>query len=289
VERVLDLLGSPLLSILQSSSEGIAIVEATSARVIYANPTLCEWLEARSETGDSLILGDILEVSDNAPDGGIAAISALAQSQRATTCARLLRRGLTPIPVEIRVCRLVGESESLYGVLISAEKTGSAGGDDWDVRRRDPLTGLRDRAFLLSRLAELVASERAADRKFAVLFIDLDNFKQVNDSFGHLVGDNVLREVAQRLTSCMRAHDHIVRFGGDEFVVLAEHLATPDDIDAIIERIHRVLESPIELPEGSIVLTLSIGVAEGSANYRSPDEILVSADRAMYSAKRSAR
>jgi diguanylate cyclase (GGDEF)-like protein len=109
----------------------------------------------------------------------------------------------------------------------------------------------------------------------------------VNDAFGHLVGDSVLQEVARRLTSCVRARDHVVRYGGDEFVVLAEQLATADDIDGIIDRIHRMLANPIDLPEGTIVLTLSIGVAQASAEYRSPNEVLAAADRAMYASKRS--
>jgi diguanylate cyclase (GGDEF)-like protein len=120
------------------------------------------------------------------------------------------------------------------------------------------------------------------------LFVDLDNFKQVNDAYGHLVGDSVLREVARRLTSCVRAHDHVVRFGGDEFVVLAEQLTSTRDIESIVDRIHRTLETPIELPQGPIVLTLSIGVSE-AADYSSPEEILAAADRAMYASKHASR
>jgi diguanylate cyclase (GGDEF)-like protein len=190
-------------------------------------------------------------------------------------------------PVEVRVCRIAHEDKGLYGVVLAAVDATPAGAQDGKLMRHDPLTGLHDRDFLSARLAELLGPRRTADNRFAVLFVDLDNFKQVNDEYGHLVGDSVLREVAQRLKNCVRADDHVVRFGGDEFVVLAEQLSTPSDIDSIVRRLHGVLKSPIVLPQGAINLTLSIGVSEASADCHSADDVLAAADRAMYAAKRS--
>ena len=154
------------------------------------------------------------------------------------------------------------------------------------LEHRDPLTGLHDRAFLMSRLSELLAGDRSADRQFALMFVDLDNFKDVNDSHGHLLGDRVLCEAAQRLCSCVREGDHVVRFGGDEFILLVEHMSAPTDIDLITSRIQMVLTEPIALPDDEITLTVSIGVAEATPDHRTPNDLLNEADQAMYASKR---
>jgi diguanylate cyclase (GGDEF)-like protein len=151
--------------------------------------------------------------------------------------------------------------------------------------RRDPLTGLHDRAFLLARLQALLQGERPADHHFAVLFVDLDNFKQINDFYGHLVGDGVLVEVARHLSHCVREEDYVVRFGGDEFVVLIEGIADKRDIQPVIDRIHDALEEPIALPAGEFRLSVSIGAAEASPEFQSPEALLAAADRAMYASK----
>jgi diguanylate cyclase (GGDEF)-like protein len=268
---------------LECASDAIAIVTATSARVVYANPTFREWLADPAVPESEIFIHDVLRLED-AQKSAIEAICALADASAASADGVLDPLGKTPKPVRVRVCRMHAEGEELFGVLMSPIDEQSAVSADWDSWRHDPLTGLRDRTFLLSRLGALLQGDRADDLQFAVLFVDLDNFKQVNDAYGHLVGDSVLREVARRLTSCVRAHDHVVRFGGDEFVVLAEQLTSARDIESIVDRIHRILETPIELPQGPIVLTLSIGVAE-AADYHSPEEILAAADRAMYASK----
>jgi diguanylate cyclase (GGDEF)-like protein len=151
--------------------------------------------------------------------------------------------------------------------------------------RYDPLTGLPDREFLLSRLSALLSGGRAALQHFAILFVDLDNFKQVNDAHGHLVGDHVLREAARRMSHCVREGDYVVRFGGDEFVVLIEQIGDWRDIQPVVDRIHATLEEPIALPTGEFRLSVSIGAAEASPEFRTPEEMLAAADRAMYASK----
>jgi diguanylate cyclase (GGDEF)-like protein len=154
--------------------------------------------------------------------------------------------------------------------------------------RVDPLTMLPDRTFLLARLRALLAGDRAADREFAVLFIDLNEFKQVNDRRGHLNGDRVLREVAQRLQRSVRACDHVTRYGGDEFVVLLERVTGKSEVEPVLARIRAALAEPFTLCDECLSLSLSIGVAQSAPSLRSPEEVLEAADRAMYAAKRSA-
>jgi diguanylate cyclase (GGDEF)-like protein len=160
-------------------------------------------------------------------------------------------------------------------------------GNECDSARRDPLTGLPDREFLMARLAILLKGERVADRHFAVVFLDLDNFKQVNDDFGHLIGDNVLREAARRIAGCLRDGDHVVRYGGDEFVALIHGVTTVDDVEPVVGRVHLALSTPIAISDGEVSLSLSAGVALASEAGGSPEELLAAADRAMYAAKRT--
>lgn len=147
----------------------------------------------------------------------------------------------------------------------------------------DPLTGLGNRALFKERLDHAMAGGGRAGT-VAVLVMDLDEFKQVNDTFGHGVGDEVLRAVAARLSSVARATDTVCRLGGDEFLLLAEGLRTPDEAGDIAERVLRSLEDPIPIAGGRLVQRASIGVVicdGGDCN-----ALVDAADRAMYKAKR---
>jgi diguanylate cyclase (GGDEF)-like protein len=153
------------------------------------------------------------------------------------------------------------------------------------ARRHDPLTGLLDRDYIAARLTALLA-DRSAQPAFGVLFIDVNDFKGVNDRFGHIVGDQVIREVAGRLASCMRGADRVVRYGGDEFVVVFERTAVSRDGAELVDRIHSAMAAPVAGPEGDMRLSVSIGAAMATPEMRSPEDLLAAADRAMYAAKR---
>ena len=158
----------------------------------------------------------------------------------------------------------------------------------------DPLTQLPDRRLLqrrLQRAVEYVACR--VDYTFALLFVDLDHFKQVNDSVGHLAGDRLLCAVANRLCSCVRPGDMVARFGGDEFVVLLDHTQGTDAM-RVAERIQTAMNRPVELDDFKMAVTASIGVALSSSNpgvdgHISAEQLIAEADRAMYEAKKRGR
>jgi len=150
----------------------------------------------------------------------------------------------------------------------------------------DPLTGLPNRALFLDRLGQLLAqSRRRSGYSYAVFFMDLDRFKNINDSLGHNVGDRLLIAIAHSLQAFVRHGDTIARLGGDEFAMLANDVNGDPDLSRIAERLLDRLKAPYRVGEHEIFTSASVGIAAGGPHYKHPDEILRDADTAMYRAK----
>jgi diguanylate cyclase (GGDEF)-like protein/PAS domain S-box-containing protein len=162
--------------------------------------------------------------------------------------------------------------------------------DARDRRAHDPLTGLANRTLFVERLRQaLTRGRRQPQVPFAVLFIDLDRFKLVNDSLGHLVGDQLLIAVARRLETCLRPGDAVGRFGGDEFAVLLDPIREASDATRVAERIQSALSSPLDVDGHEVFTSASIGIAFSATGYGDADDILRDADTAMYRAKGSGK
>ena len=157
-----------------------------------------------------------------------------------------------------------------------------------DIATHDTLTGLPNRYLMFDRLNQLLVRAERFATGFAVLFIALDGFKQINDSRGHDVGDLVLREVAERLSQSVRAADTVARIGGDEFVVLLEAIRAGPDTIALAQKIEAAIGAPFSLPGGDATVTVSIGIGVYPDDGRDAEELLKAADVAMYRAKREA-
>ncbi|MGV0106613.1 EAL domain-containing protein [Nostoc sp. DSM 114167] len=151
----------------------------------------------------------------------------------------------------------------------------------------DTLTGLANRVAFMNRLKHAINySKRHSDYLYAVLFIDLDRFKVINDSLGHLNGDQLLLAIASRLQICVRSIDTAARLGGDEFTILLEGIQDVSDAIKVAERIQKELALPFELDGQEVFITASIGIALSSTvDYQHPEELLRDADTAMYRAK----
>ena len=154
----------------------------------------------------------------------------------------------------------------------------------------DSLTGLPNRSMLLRRMGaalEMYAQDHS--RKFAVLFLDLDRFKVINDSVGHMVGDDLLFQAGGRIRTCLKGHDVVARLGGDEFGVLLENVRDADEASQVANRIINELNRPFRLGIKELYTTSSIGIAMAAPHYRRAEELLRDADTAMYRAKAEGR
>jgi diguanylate cyclase (GGDEF)-like protein len=155
-----------------------------------------------------------------------------------------------------------------------------------DVQHRDSLTGLANREAFRSRVSHHVDVQSA---RLALLFIDLDGFKEVNDRWGHVTGDGVLQVIARRLSESVRPGDMVVRYGGDEFLVLVEDVGRRRDLERLARRIQRAVHVPIVIEGHRLVVSASIGMARRSRSTPTIESLVHAADRDMYRAKQSQR
>jgi diguanylate cyclase (GGDEF)-like protein/PAS domain S-box-containing protein len=186
------------------------------------------------------------------------------------------------------VCNNLLDDPKVAGIVLNSRDVTERHQLSEQLRRRafhDPLTGLANRAKFEERLQQALGRAGAA---LAVLFLDVDNFKMVNDSLGHSAGDDVLGEIAHRLRACVRVGDTVARMGGDEFAVLAVGLDASIRAPRIAERILRELAMPLELDGRPITLSASIGIACGGS-VQTAQEILRDSDLALYAAKRAGK
>ena len=151
----------------------------------------------------------------------------------------------------------------------------------------DRLTGLPNRTLFNERLTAAIERCRDSETVAAVLFIDIDEFKSVNDTMGHPAGDVLLKEIADRLRSATRQRDCVARIGGDEFVVVLSDIANPDDVSEVVRKLERVAAEPVRLPGGDMTVTCSIGVALFPNDGSDCETLIRNADTAMYQAKRA--
>jgi diguanylate cyclase (GGDEF)-like protein/PAS domain S-box-containing protein len=174
---------------------------------------------------------------------------------------------------------LIGDDGSIVGTFGVAR--------DVTAQMHDALTGVSNRVALIDRLTQaLVALERRPSQ-LGVLFLDIDNFKHVNDEFGHSAGDRVLIEIGRRLTSVSRRFDTVARYGGDEFAILCTSLNDNRDLRLIARRVLAVISEPVIDGENTHTITTSLGAVITRDPAADPDALLQQADAAMYAAKRA--
>jgi diguanylate cyclase (GGDEF)-like protein/PAS domain S-box-containing protein len=196
------------------------------------------------------------------------------------TYRRVLCRGVAMRGPNRRAIRIAGSLTDTTDRSIAQERLRTAG-------YLDPLTGLCNRMLFVERLGRRLDEFKKgrSTGRFAVLYLDLDRFKLVNDSLGHLVGDDLLIAVSRRLESCVRPGDLVARLGGDEFAILLNGLNDEQQASVVGFRIRDALSAPFSIGGREVFTSASIGIAFGLAHYTNPDEIMRDADTAMYHAK----
>ncbi|MDC0602684.1 EAL domain-containing protein [Aliiglaciecola sp.] len=185
--------------------------------------------------------------------------------------------------------RAKGEIDYLLMIMSDISEQKEAESELRRLANYDGLTDLPNRTLLLDRIKHGIDHAARHRSKMGVFFIDLDRFKQVNDSLGHKAGDELLKVVAQRLTNLLRQDDTVARLGGDEFVVMVEEVKHPDRLSVLAQQLIDVLEAPIQLGNQTVSVSSSIGIAIYPGDAATSEELLRNADLAMYHAKEQGR
>jgi len=277
-------------ALLQNSSDLVLVVDPRQLTVRYATPVIERMLgsEADDVVGTSLL--DLAHPEDrDALAASLRHAADAGEGARATPWRARHGRGGW-IDVEA-ICLDLADDASVRGTVVTVRDVGERNTLEERLRHQafhDPLTGLPNRALFEDRVRHAVARARRHGRGLAVLFVDLDDFKTVNDSLGHAAGDDLLRLVAQRLDDRSRAADTVARLGGDEFAVLVEDPEGIGKAEEVAVRMHSALDQPFDISGHEIFVRSSIGIALADQGANS-EELLRNADIAMYAAKASGK
>jgi diguanylate cyclase (GGDEF)-like protein/PAS domain S-box-containing protein len=271
-----------LAKFMQASAEGIAFHR--DGIVTDANPPLCEMLgytlaELRGRRAADFVAADQRAHVQGVLDAG----------QDVSYESAVIRKDGKRIPVELIGRTLAYGNEKLrMSVVRDLRDRHAAQARIHHLAHHDALTGLPNRMSFMERLARQIEQARSAGKSLALLFVDLDHFKRVNDSLGHLIGDQLLQTVAARISASLRAGDVVARFGGDEFIVLLDD-ASRDDVGQVAHKLLRAIELPVEAEGRDLSVTPSVGIAMFPHDGATPTELIKNADTAMYIAKSRGR
>ncbi len=277
-------------ALLRNSSDLVVVVDPQSLTIRYATPAVERMLGYEHEDVTGSTLADLTHPDDR--DMLADAISAVRSSPdgHETERWRALHHEGGSVDVEASWLDLT-DDPSVQGLVVTIRDVGERTSLEGKLRHQafhDPLTSLPNRSLFEDRVRHAVARTRRHGRGTAVLFVDLDDFKTVNDSLGHAAGDELLRQVAERLDAWVRSSDTVARLGGDEFAVLVEQAEGPDEASDIAARIHESLRRPFTVDGHELFVGASVGIAPADSGATS-EELMRNADTAMYAAKGSGK
>lgn len=272
-----------LAKFMQASVEGILFHK--NGCITDANDPLCALV--------GYPLDDILgrHIFDFVPADQVSKIGGVMEAGEETSYESfLVHRDGRRIPVELIVRSIERHGERLrMGIVRDIRDRHAAQEHIRHLAHNDPLTGLPNRLSLMEHLGHMIAAARRDDSQVALLFIDLDHFKRVNDSLGHLVGDTLLQTIARRITESLRGTDVVARFGGDEFIVLLPRTLQRMDVEEVAHKLLGRIEVPVNADGRLISVTPSIGISMFPHDGETADDLIKHADTAMYLAKSRGR
>ena len=272
-----------LAKFMQASAEGIVFHK--DGLVTDANPPLLDLI------GFTLpeILGRHV-LSFIAPEHVARVLAVMSAGQETTYELEIVHKDGSLVPVEFIVRTMLRNGERIRMTVVrDMRDRHAAQARILHLALHVLLTGLPNRGAFMERLDQLMATARDNEGRLALLFVDLDHFKRVNDSLGHLVGDTLLKTVAARITECLRASDLVARFGGDEFMVLLPIAQQREDAEEVAHKLLRAIAAPLEVEGQSISVSPSIGIAFFPDDGDDPATLIKHADTAMYVAKSRGR
>ncbi len=278
-------------AIIEQAQDGLLIADARTGEIVDANPAVQQQLGFALEELRGRSILSVLRGPNDSQDPVIATLARVEPS-RGIELVQWLKDGrqmdveVSCVPIESSDQRLVSylmrdlsERKKVQSQLLANQQRLDK------LANHDHLTGLPNRWFLQAHLPEAIARCQDTGQMIAVLFLDLDRFKHINDSRGHEVGDKLLQEIAKRVRAAVRPADIVVRMGGDEFVVVLHKVNSPDEVGIAATRINDVLSAPVMIDGRALVATVSIGVSLFPRDGATMGELLKHSDTAMYQAK----
>lgn len=278
-------------AIIEQAQDGLLIADARTGEIVDANPAVQQQLGFTLEELRGRSVLSVLRGPNDSQDPVIATLARVEPS-RGIELVQWLKDGrqmdveVSCVPVESSDRRLVSYLMRDLSERKKAQTQLLANQQRLDkLANHDTLTGLPNRLFLQAHLPEAIGRAQESGTMIAVLFLDLDRFKHINDSRGHEVGDKLLQEIAKRVRAAVRPADIVVRMGGDEFVVVLHKVNAPDEVAIAATRINEVLSAPVMVDSRALVVTVSIGVSLFPRDGATMGELLKHSDTAMYQAK----
>ena len=280
---------------LNSIGDGVISTDK-AGRVTYLNPVAEAMTGWSREEASGRMLSDVFHVidgdtRDRVPDPMELAI----QQDKIVGLAHnavLIRRNGIESPIEDSVAPIHDRNAEIIGAVIVFRDVSKARANVRSLSHRaqhDVLTDLPNRMLLNDRLAQAIALARRRGTRVAVLFLDVDRFKDINDSLGHAIGDQLLQEVGRRLTAAVRRSDTVSRLGGDEFVVVLSEVEHPQNAAQQADKIRTALSAPHAIARQDLAISVSIGISIFPDDALDAETLLSCADTAMYDAKGSGR
>jgi diguanylate cyclase (GGDEF)-like protein/PAS domain S-box-containing protein len=280
---------------LDSIGDGVVSTDR-DGRVVYLNRAAERMTQWSCQEACGRLLGEVLVLVDGgtrqpAPDPVEAALQRSATVGLPGDCM-LLRRDGTECAIEDSVAAIIGQDGLVTGVVMVFRDVTEARSRALKLSHRaehDFLTGLPNRLLLDDRLDQAIARARRQRIKIAVLYVDVDHFKEINDSLGHVVGDALLQQVGARLVGAVRGSDTVSRHGGDEFVVVLCEVSRTRDAARHAEKIRNALALPYALADRTLQVTVSIGISLFPDDGQDAQTLVQRADKAMYEVKQDGR
>jgi diguanylate cyclase (GGDEF)-like protein len=276
-------------TILNSTLEGVIGV-TPKLKVYFMNYSAQRLLKVTFNTKSNISLGDLIKTNSHSAKKTL--INSVKESLNKGSAVKehseiILKDSGDKLPISYSSSPIVEQDHVVGAIIVFADNTERVAFEKKlkALALYDSLTNLPNRLHLISYLKKRIAQARRHDMRFSLCFMDINQFKAINDHYGHHIGDKALQYVANLIMSVIRENDFFARLYGDEFCLLLDGVYLQKDIDRVLEKIYKTLQKPFTFKNHSIVISLSIGVITHT-DEKMPEELLVKADEAMYQQKK---